>query len=195
MADEAAFLEGLWADPDDEELRLVFADWLEEQQDPRAELLRTVIALRRVADPQEHLALWGRLEQLREGASAEWVAAADRRLAEDEVREAVYRHQMGEPGGFGGIWYLQCEKRQDPPAATLARLTAQGYSVQPHSLRSSEGRGVVLTAGQVHWRERGLCEVDGSVYHGPLAAHGAIYHVQAQGTKWVVTRSRGTWIS
>jgi uncharacterized protein (TIGR02996 family) len=40
MSEEAAFLAGIQANPDDDTLRLVYADWLDERQDPRAEYLR-----------------------------------------------------------------------------------------------------------------------------------------------------------
>src|SRR5262249_1393667 len=40
MTDEAAFLRSILDDPDDEANRLVYADWLEERGDPRAELIR-----------------------------------------------------------------------------------------------------------------------------------------------------------
>ncbi len=44
-AEEAAFLRGILADPGDEGLRLVFADWLEEQGDPLGEWIRLQCAV------------------------------------------------------------------------------------------------------------------------------------------------------
>lgn len=38
--DEAALLEAIKADPDDDQIRLVYADWLEERGNPRAEFIR-----------------------------------------------------------------------------------------------------------------------------------------------------------
>lgn len=45
MADEEEFLRAIRRDPDDDTLRLVFADLLEEQGDPRAELIRAQLEL------------------------------------------------------------------------------------------------------------------------------------------------------
>jgi uncharacterized protein (TIGR02996 family) len=60
MTDEEAFLRAIAENPDDESCRLVFADWLEERGDDRAEFLRLDCALRRLtwrdgdyADAQE----------------------------------------------------------------------------------------------------------------------------------------------
>jgi uncharacterized protein (TIGR02996 family) len=52
--DEQAFLTAIAAAPDDEALRLVYADWLEENgRAERGELIRVQVAL---ADPPEDLA-------------------------------------------------------------------------------------------------------------------------------------------
>src|SRR5271156_305824 len=45
MNDEPAFLQAMQQNPTDTTLRLIFADWLEEQGDPRAELLRLMHTL------------------------------------------------------------------------------------------------------------------------------------------------------
>jgi uncharacterized protein (TIGR02996 family) len=50
MSREQAFLAAMLASPDDLVLRQVFADWLEEQGDPRGELLRLTHALTREVD-------------------------------------------------------------------------------------------------------------------------------------------------
>jgi uncharacterized protein (TIGR02996 family) len=50
MSQEQAFLAAMLASPDDLELRQVFADWLQEQGDPRGELLRLTHALTREVD-------------------------------------------------------------------------------------------------------------------------------------------------
>jgi uncharacterized protein (TIGR02996 family) len=43
--DDGAFLEAIRANPDDTGLRLVYADWLDERDDPRAEYLRVAAEL------------------------------------------------------------------------------------------------------------------------------------------------------
>ena len=40
MSEQDAFLKEILANPADREVRLVFADWLEENGDPRGELIR-----------------------------------------------------------------------------------------------------------------------------------------------------------
>ena len=52
MLQDAAFLEQIAADPDDDGPRLVYADWLEEQQDERAELIRVQCALAAAPQPK-----------------------------------------------------------------------------------------------------------------------------------------------
>src|SRR5262245_9090295 len=51
---EAAFLERVCADPEDDGPRLVFADWLDERDDPRGEFIRVQVALARLSagDPR-----------------------------------------------------------------------------------------------------------------------------------------------
>jgi carbon storage regulator len=77
--EERAFVQAVQGNPDDEGLRLVFADWLEERGDPLGELLRIQCALvrRPAQDPrrweleqrervlwQEHLDDWISLPQV-----------------------------------------------------------------------------------------------------------------------------------
>src|SRR5262249_16981124 len=50
MSQEQAFLAAMLASPDDLDLRQVFADWLQEQGDPRGELLRLTHALTQEID-------------------------------------------------------------------------------------------------------------------------------------------------
>jgi len=52
--EEAAFLDRVCADPDDDAPRLIFADWLDERGDPRGEFIRVQVALNRLSagDPR-----------------------------------------------------------------------------------------------------------------------------------------------
>lgn len=50
MNDDKDFIRAILADPADDTLRLVYADWLEERGDPRAEFLRLELALVDVPD-------------------------------------------------------------------------------------------------------------------------------------------------
>src|SRR5438128_1749235 len=48
MNTEEAFLQAIRESPDDDDLRLVFADWLEERDDPHGELMRVQVELARL---------------------------------------------------------------------------------------------------------------------------------------------------
>ena len=50
MREDFPFLRAIFNQPDDDTLRLVYADWLQERGDPRAEYLRLDVEQRRSAD-------------------------------------------------------------------------------------------------------------------------------------------------
>ncbi len=66
MSDEAAFLKALRDNPADDTTRLVYADWLDERNDPRAEFIR----LR-----QQHADLTARINELAGQFDPAWLAA------------------------------------------------------------------------------------------------------------------------
>src|ERR1700722_11352934 len=55
MSDKRAFLTAILERPDDDTRKLVYADWLEERGDPRAEYLRLMMKVRqeRVISPEQ----------------------------------------------------------------------------------------------------------------------------------------------
>ena len=77
MSDELSFLRAVSASPDDDTVRLVYADWLEERNDPRAAFLRLEAAARR-AGPGGPPALRDALHRSRLGFDARWLALVDR---------------------------------------------------------------------------------------------------------------------
>jgi uncharacterized protein (TIGR02996 family) len=78
MGDEQVFLNAIKANPDDEASRLVYADWLEEQGDPRADFLRLHLALTAAApDHPERVAGEQELSQLRKGCDTAWLAVIE----------------------------------------------------------------------------------------------------------------------
>jgi uncharacterized protein (TIGR02996 family) len=81
MTEEAAFLEAILREPADETVRLVYADWLEERDDVRAEFLRVEHYLRQttVQEPDYPAAL-ARWLQLHERVPADWVGSLGRRV-------------------------------------------------------------------------------------------------------------------
>src|SRR5947208_16752710 len=50
LTQDQAFLAAIVDDPDDDSLRLIYADWLEEQGDPRGEFIRVQCELARLAE-------------------------------------------------------------------------------------------------------------------------------------------------
>jgi len=78
MSDEAAFLAAMQAAPADAALRLVYADWLQERDDARAEFVRLQHQLATALD---------RLQHVRPGLEQAWVRAV-------EVRRDVVVHKI-----------------------------------------------------------------------------------------------------
>jgi uncharacterized protein (TIGR02996 family) len=80
MTDDS-FIAAIRAAPDDEALRLVYADWLEERGDPRAEYLRLVAELAARAGSQRPSAeLRARLRDLSETIGRDWREAVGGRF-------------------------------------------------------------------------------------------------------------------
>jgi uncharacterized protein (TIGR02996 family) len=74
MNQEDAFLEAIREDPDDDAVRLIFADWLEERGDPRGEFIRVQCALAGMPDEDERRkALEARAERLLRQHEPRWV--------------------------------------------------------------------------------------------------------------------------
>jgi uncharacterized protein (TIGR02996 family) len=81
MSEDTTFLSALLASPNDNDLRRVYADWLEEHGDPRATFLR-LEAARQESQPSGRTAeLSGQLHQARRGLDPRWVALVERPLA------------------------------------------------------------------------------------------------------------------
>jgi uncharacterized protein (TIGR02996 family) len=75
MSEEVAFLSAVIDRPDDDTLRLVYADWLQERGDPRAEFIRVQVALARAAPDDPHLgALRSRERELLDAHAHDWCA-------------------------------------------------------------------------------------------------------------------------
>ena len=78
-AEDEAFVRVIRERPDDDAARLVYADWLDERDDPRAAYLRAEAewAALRPADEQ-YRPLYRRVSQLAAGLKPEWFAAVSR---------------------------------------------------------------------------------------------------------------------
>src|SRR5262245_40229937 len=75
MTEEQTFLSAIMANPDDQTTKLVYADWLDERNDPRAEIVRLKV---QVATQQDDwLEAVKRLTELEPTAPARWLVMLD----------------------------------------------------------------------------------------------------------------------
>jgi uncharacterized protein (TIGR02996 family) len=101
MADERKFLAAIRAAPKDAAVRLAYADWLEEQGDPCAELVRVEEEMRRLAVYSDRFwKLKPRRNELRSGAAPEWLGA----MGYGTVCQPAFGH--GWPDGWRERWRL-----------------------------------------------------------------------------------------
>jgi uncharacterized protein (TIGR02996 family) len=75
MTDEQTFLSAIVANPDDRTAKLVYADWLQERDDPRAEIVRLKVAVDTQAEGWA--AARERLAELEPTVPATWLAMLD----------------------------------------------------------------------------------------------------------------------
>src|SRR4029078_1438463 len=74
MHHQAAFLDAIIPEPDDDAPRLIYADWLEERGDPRAEFIRAQCELVKLSlDDPLRVGLETRERQLLKEYEKEWV--------------------------------------------------------------------------------------------------------------------------
>jgi uncharacterized protein (TIGR02996 family) len=94
--EETAFIHAIQDDPNDNNLRLIYADWLEERGDIRGEYLRL----------ECQLSISARLENLRESIDPSWLAAVSPSLAnETPIKDGAANLQRGIET-VGGWLYL-----------------------------------------------------------------------------------------
>jgi uncharacterized protein (TIGR02996 family) len=112
MTTTDTFLQAILQDPEDDPLRLVFADWLEEHDDPRAEFIRVQCELARLTegDPRG-LGLQARERQLLADHGRAWVAPlkdfldwADRMETPCSYTHKPWRFQAGYDKNDGASW-------------------------------------------------------------------------------------------
>jgi uncharacterized protein (TIGR02996 family) len=84
MSDDQGFRSALLADPEDTTTRLVYADWLDERDDPRGEFLRLEVELSTLpTEDARRPVIEERLRQLQAALDPAWLAALDRTLIEN----------------------------------------------------------------------------------------------------------------
>jgi uncharacterized protein (TIGR02996 family) len=203
--DDDSFLRALDANPSDDTLRRVYADWLEERGDDRGEFLRVAVALRGLpADNERFLDLLHRLRGLRSAVPAAWLVRADRSLAEDDVREVVFGNLLGEDNMISGN-FLQVEGRRDPSPYLLARLSERYPGLLPASAgemqtggmfdKQTGERGCLLSIDDLKWVAADRCDVHGHLFWDGLMAAGSLFQVGVRDGWWAVLGVSPTWIS
>jgi uncharacterized protein (TIGR02996 family) len=99
MKDEDALVNAILESPNDDALRQVYADWLEERGDPRGELLRTEAALAALPAKDKRAGkLRARLQELRLGIDERWLALLDR-----APLEGCFRFRLKCPQRWEGL--------------------------------------------------------------------------------------------
>jgi uncharacterized protein (TIGR02996 family) len=99
-----ALLHAIRADPDDETVRLVYADWLEEHGNPRSEFIRVQCELARLFDPVPRLDRPRDSEHARIGSEEDQLSNQELYLALKE-RERQLLTAL-EPAWVGPLWSL-----------------------------------------------------------------------------------------
>lgn len=86
MRQEDHFLQAILENPDDDTLRLIFADWLTESGDPRGEFIQIQIALARDTPREDRPTLHRREKELLEQYGSPWLGPWQNILAEWHYR-------------------------------------------------------------------------------------------------------------
>src|SRR5262245_51741438 len=95
MGEEESFLVAISATPDDEALRLVYADWLEERGDVRSEYLRLLCSLATLPRrrTRKRKALETRFEELRASIDPGWQISVALVFDRDAWRKVLSHHE------------------------------------------------------------------------------------------------------
>jgi uncharacterized protein (TIGR02996 family) len=131
MSDEAAFLKALRENPGDDTTRLVYADWLDERNDPRAEFIR----LR-----QQQAQLIARINELSAQFDPAWLAAVGGpRLKPEDIRQRsgrmLWLQELRQHNVYAGL--LEGAPTREGNRRTIERLVAaersggEPYLIQP----------------------------------------------------------------
>jgi uncharacterized protein (TIGR02996 family) len=111
MTDDS-FCRAIAEAPEDTAARLVYADWLEEQGDPRAEFVRADVRLAAMpAEDPARPALLEQLQDLRTGLDPDWLARLDRTPIENCVLPPTPRRRKARPSAPSLEFAYMCPLR------------------------------------------------------------------------------------
>jgi uncharacterized protein (TIGR02996 family) len=137
--------------PEDDALRLIYADWLEEHGRPeRAEFIRVQIRLSKLdADEPEHVALSLREQELIEAHCAEWVAATVGKLT---VTRAWVRGMLDEVLVRAAVFCAEAEALLRAAPTARWRVMAEDWSAVRDLVRCPQFprlRRLALVGGRI----------------------------------------------
>jgi len=113
--DDASFLQAVQSSPGDTALLLVYADWLEERGDTRAEFLRVRVALGELSPNEARFQpLWSQLRRLRSEIDPAWLAVLDRTPQLAPLQGAVARKNREDGCDASHPWYQELTVNQSP---------------------------------------------------------------------------------
>jgi uncharacterized protein (TIGR02996 family) len=102
LATHKTFIDAIAENPDDDTARLVYADWLEDRGDPRAEYLRLEVELASAINGNRRKQAIGRIRQLRRKLDVRWlknmsydILLSDYRLSKKSSAIKVIRQRTG----------------------------------------------------------------------------------------------------
>lgn len=125
---------------------------------------------------------------------------AVRAAHEDDIREAVFRHQILQNSnasvycltldylaeGHHAASFMKRFEAHVPPVnlpSECALDKEKGYRVVQ---KDTATEGVMLQLSSIKWTKTSEVEVEGGYYRAPLSAEGYTYIVKREGSKWVV---------
>ena len=168
------FLAAIRQDPDDDTPRLVYADWLEERGDPRAEFLRVECEVRKLPSGDERFSsLWARFYALLRALDPDWVALVRRAPGNLDFHIGAVIRDTNEGDLLralsGGRWIV---RPTNGNTDMLLKGEGLDYSIYPDFDRGEHGD--YLVSGRAEGtREQVLASV--SAVADRLAAHGLVY--------------------
>ncbi|MFO0926049.1 MAG: SUMF1/EgtB/PvdO family nonheme iron enzyme [Gemmataceae bacterium] len=131
---ETAFLQSLCEEPDNPALRLVYADWLEEQGDPRSELVRLTHTLTQTIDLPDRPVLEARLRAV--------VAAGVKPIGPAWTNSVGIRLTWVPPGTFQMGSPTDQPERQDDELLHPVTLT-RGFYMSVHPVTQAQWQAVM----------------------------------------------------
>jgi uncharacterized protein (TIGR02996 family) len=153
MTHEEAFIQAVCEDPDNEGLRLIYADWLEDHGDPRGEFIRVQCALARMSPDSPHRAeLEAREQELLADHEAEWTHPLRGLVDSWEFCRGFVEKVLLTPGSFlshaaallrlAPVRHAHIYRRNDISLAEIFSLTQSPFLARLTTLRVNSDRGI-----------------------------------------------------